>query len=139
MKLVFIAASMLLAATVSQAQTVHPCDVIPPVNPTVKRNTVIVGFCHDKKDADGATIGPASFKIYIDNFQPVVWTFPTPLLPTPNSQGDYYFEAPAISITKGPHVVAVTTVDIDESAPTPWYQFTIQGSGPNPPKNPRVK
>lgn len=142
MKRSIFALLALLLASVASAQT-HPCDLPPTPNPTTKNSTVTVGFCHDQKDANGATDAITAFKIYLDGNVVLTWTSPTgltPKTPTPNAAGFYYYEAPAIAVTKGNRGVSVAAVDADgESALSATFPFQVKGPGPRQVSGTRVQ
>ncbi len=117
--LVFLFA--LLAASAS-AQTPHPCDVPPPVNPSIPHASVIVSLCHSLKDMDGKAIAVTAFEFNVDGTV-TTWANPAPI-GAANSQGLWYFEAPSIAVGAGMHSVVVTTVSGSRRSSNPAYLFS---------------
>src|SRR3990167_2020598 len=122
MKKIFLVLSFLLISSAAQTQ-VHPCDVIPPNNPTIVGQAK-VGFCWSGKNSDGNTVTPLVFKVYIgSNINPA---FNALLIAVgvANSAGLKYYETPALSFPAGSTSVRVTVVvGIDEVSAIP-YPFT---------------
>ncbi len=124
----------LFAASVSAQTTPHPCDAMAPANPVLVKDAVIVGFCHNGKDLAGKVVPLTAFKVTIDGAVALTWTGPTltATSPTANSAGYLYYEAPAISVSRGTHAVAVSAVNADgESALSLAYAFSTKGPGPS--------
>lgn len=106
------------------AQTVHECDKTVTPNVTVQHATITVGFCSDLKDTDKKPVTVTAFEISVDG-SVTTWANPTPVTPTANSQGQLYFEAPAIAAAPGTHSVSVTAVAATrKSLPSTVYAFS---------------
>lgn len=141
MRRMLLAFGLLLALVSPAFAQTHPCDTVPPPNPTVTQNTVIVGFCHDLKDAKG-NVEPLSaytFQPALDGQRQGLYVALTPQ-GTPNTAGKYYFEFPTpVVVSRGSHNVSVWSKDLDGEVASAPYPFVVSGPGPTAATGARVR
>jgi len=135
-RLLCLCGLLLLTPDILEAQ-VHPCDVTPPTNPQLT-SPVKGAFCHAGLDAEGQPTTVTLFRLYIDD--QVAWQgLLTPIGP-PTTDGRFYFETPAVVVSRGNHVAEHTAVSADgESARSAPFIFGVVGAVPAAPTNGRVK
>jgi hypothetical protein len=125
---------LLSAATVS-AQT-HPCDA---PDQTVATKGSRLGWCHDRKDADGFAITQAiGWRVTVNGTVTDLGTM-QPIGTSPNSAGLWYFEALLpTGQPRGTYPVFVTAYSAEgPSLPSTTISWQI-GGPPNKPVKPRV-
>jgi hypothetical protein len=126
---------LLVFATLAHAQA-HPCD-IPDQTVATKGNAL--GWCHDRKDADGAAItGDIGFRVNLNGtFTDLGMMAPVGM--SPNAAGLWYFQAPLPSgVARGTYPVYVVAYSAEGVSPASTTISWQIGGPPNRPVKPRI-
>lgn len=139
-RLVFVLA-LFVAAPLS-AQT-HFCDQTQPLTQTVGAGQLILQFCHDEKDVDGAPLTNPRFTAIIDGVRtPLTVTRGTA---TANAAGLWHNVSQPIGFVKGSHVLDLEIAADDgfggtQVATLPFtVTVRVKGSAPKSFPNQKVK
>ena len=133
-------ASLLVALTMvgpTEAQTTHPCDILPPTSATVTEGPVTFGWCHDRRDANGTATTVTGWAFYSNGVRTSLANVTTNNVP--NAAGFVFYLA-SVNMPRGNYTIRMAAVNsVGEAALSDPFALTSVAPAAVPSRIQRVR